>query len=73
MRALSERQLAHVAPAPTWDAAAAALQTALDEWLTQEEAVASVVLLVGPPHSGHTDILRAWAERQTRGQGDCNL
>ncbi|NLF77241.1 MAG: hypothetical protein GX573_16210 [Chloroflexi bacterium] len=67
LRTLSERQLARVAPAPTWDAAAAALHAALDEWLTQEEAAAPVVLLVGPPYSGHAGILRALAERQGRG------
>lgn len=66
LRVLPEKQLARVAPAPAWDEAAAALHTALTEWLAQKEAPAPVVLLVRPPHSGQTGILTAWAEQQTK-------
>lgn len=63
LRALSERQLTWIAPALAWDDAATALQTVLDAWLEREVKV-PIVLLVGPPYSGHADILRAWAEQQ---------
>lgn len=66
LRGLSEQQLARVAPAPAWNAATAALQIALEAWLEKGAAAAPVVLLVGPPHSGYIDILRAWAEQETR-------
>ncbi len=55
--------LERIAPSPPWNDAAAALCVELDHWLSLEVPDPPVVVLVGPPHSGHTDILRAWAEQ----------
>jgi hypothetical protein len=64
LQALSEAQLAHLVPSPDWCGAAAVLATRLTDWLAQPDPEQPVVLLVGAPYNGHTQILAAWAEQQ---------
>lgn len=65
LHVLPRWQIERAAPAPDWHDAAEALEIELEEWLGSEEFERPVVVLVGPPHSGHTSILTAWAERQS--------
>jgi hypothetical protein len=64
LQALPAWQLERLVPAPRWDAAAEALQPILVDWLAQEQPDRPIVTLIGPPYSGHADILAAWAEQQ---------
>lgn len=61
LRTLPHWQLERIAPAPDWRGAAEALDIKLEDWLGQEKPDQPVIVLVGPPHSGHTGILTAWA------------
>lgn len=63
LRALPQWQLERVAPAPEWSNSADALDIELKDWFEQEKPDHPVTVMVGPPYSGHTEILMAWAER----------
>lgn len=63
LRALPQWQLERVAPAPEWRNSAEAIDIGLKDWLGQEKPDQPVIVLVGPPHSGHTEILAAWAKQ----------
>jgi len=64
LRRLSDRQIERIAPALDWTGGAEALTTHLEEWLAREESDQSIILLVGPPYSGLTEIVPCWAEQQ---------
>ena len=64
LRALPDWQCQRVAPEPGWHGSAEALTLELHAWLEQEKPGKPVIVLVGPPHGGHTDTLAAWAEQQ---------
>jgi len=64
LKALPEQMLDLVAPLPNWLSAAEALDLKLADWLEQEKSYPCIILLVGPPYGGHTEILRAWAEQK---------
>ncbi len=57
-------QLERIAPAPDWSIAVDTLEAALAGWLDRSPPDPPVYLLVGPPFSGHSCILTAWAERR---------
>jgi hypothetical protein len=59
LRRLPERQLDAVAAAVNWTAAAAVLQHRLE---TGDGG--AVRFVVGPPHSGHVELLRRWGTEQ---------
>ena len=63
LRALPQWQLERIAPAPEWRNSVEAIDIELKDWLVQEKSDQSVIVMVGPPHSGHTEILAAWARR----------
>jgi hypothetical protein len=63
LRALPQWQLERVAPAPEWRNSAEAIDIGLKDWLGQEKPDQPVIVLVGPPHSGHTEILAEWAKQ----------
>jgi hypothetical protein len=65
LRALPRWQLERIAPAPKWRSSAEALDNKLEDWLLQEKPDQPVIVVVGPPHSGNTEILRTWAEQQS--------
>lgn len=46
----------------TWDDAVASLDQSLKTWLKRDGTDLPVCVLVGPPHSGYTDILENWSE-----------
>jgi hypothetical protein len=64
LRMLPPCLLERIAPAPDWNEAAAALAVMLDNWMNQKPPDPAVIILVGSPCGGHTDILKAWVERQ---------
>lgn len=57
-------QLERIAPAPDWLDAAEALGVELEEWLGQENPDQSVIVLLGPPFHGLSEILTTWAEQR---------
>lgn len=57
-------QLERIAPALDWRGAAETLNAHLQDWLEQENPDQPVIVLVGPPYSGHAAILATWAEQQ---------
>lgn len=57
-------QLERLAPAPDWRSAAETLGDHLQDWLEQDNPDQPVIVLVGPPYSGHAAILDAWAEQE---------
>jgi hypothetical protein len=61
--ALRQRQLKHIAPVPQWRNSAEALDIGLKDWLGREKPGHPVIVMVGPPHSGYTEILTAWTKR----------
>lgn len=61
LRALDETRLARLLAAPDRAVAAAALDTALGDWLDREAAQAGVRFIVAQPHSGLDEIVRLWA------------
>lgn len=65
LRALPRWQLECIAPAPEWRSSAEALYIELEDWLVQENPDQPVIVVVGPPHSGNTDILTTLAEQQS--------
>ena len=62
LRTLPQRQLERVAPAPDWRISAEALDIVSKDWLEQKKPDHPGIVLVGPPHSGHTKMLSAWAK-----------
>lgn len=64
LRLLPHYILERIAPSPDWNDAADALGRELAPWLEQEKPDHPVIVLVGPPHGGHTHILSAWAQRR---------
>jgi hypothetical protein len=64
LRLLPDWQIERIAPAPDWAGAAEALTTHLEEWLARENSGQSIIVLVGPPYSGLTEIVPCWAEQQ---------
>lgn len=54
---LSPHQLERISPSPDWQPAAALLGAKLDEWLETWGGVQSAALMVGPPFTGHGEIL----------------
>lgn len=54
-----------LAPAPDWRSSAEALDIELNDWLKQENPAPPVIVMVGPPHSGNIETLKAWAEIQS--------
>ncbi|NYS78834.1 MULTISPECIES: hypothetical protein [Halomonadaceae] len=56
LRALPEVRLAHLVPPIDWSFAAKALAQQL------ESCEAPVIFFITPPHSGHTSVVRQWAE-----------
>lgn len=64
LRALPAWQSKRVAPSPEWHGSAEALTLELTAWLKQEEPDRPAIVLVGPPHGGHSGTLAVWAEQQ---------
>jgi hypothetical protein len=62
LRALSEIQLAHLAPPPDWRAAALALDVALHDRHRATPPNGPVSFVIGQPHAGHDDIVKCWGE-----------
>ena len=58
-------QLDRLAPPPVWRSSAEALDNELSNWLHQENPTPPVIVIVGPPHSGNIETLKAWAELQS--------
>jgi hypothetical protein len=58
-------QLDRLAPVPAWRSSAEALDSELNDWLHQENPAPPVIVIVGPPHSGNIETLKAWAEIQS--------
>ncbi len=60
---LPEWRLQRAAPLPEWSQAAAALDAALGDWVSDRSQDEPVRLLVTPPHIRRGVILTTWAER----------
>ncbi len=57
--------LDRLVPTPDWIAPSVeAIDQALDQWTQADEAEAGCQIIVGAPHSGIDNIIRAWAEKQ---------
>jgi hypothetical protein len=63
LRSASVRLLDRVAPAPRWGAAERALESSLAEWRDAERAEQTVQVVIGPPGTGTSHVVRKWAER----------
>jgi hypothetical protein len=63
LRSASVSLLDRVAPAPLWGAAERALESGLAEWKEQEKPAQAVQVVVGPPGTGTSHVVRRWAER----------
>ena len=57
-------QLDRLAPIPTWQSSAEALNNELSDWLHQEAPTPPVIVIIGPPHSGNIETLKTWAKIQ---------
>ena len=57
----SEMQLSRLVPAIDWHLGAEALEVKLKDWPAPKEQNSPIRFLIGPPYSGHTDILKLWA------------
>jgi hypothetical protein len=62
LRTFSETQLSRIAPPIDWSLGAESLDIKLENWPEQKKQYSPIRFLVGPPYSGHTDILRLWAK-----------
>lgn len=60
---LPDWQLECIAPAPEWHDPVVALDGELKDWLVQEKPGSPFIVMVGPPHNGHCEILTSWAQR----------
>ncbi len=63
LRALPEVRLEHLVPPLDWNAAAAALDASLTDWMAAQVPDRSVRFVIGQPHGGHGEILRHWRTR----------
>jgi hypothetical protein len=62
LRTFSDTQLSRIAPAIDWHKGAESLDVKLRDWLEQKKQNPPILFLIGPPYSGHSDILRLWAK-----------
>jgi hypothetical protein len=62
LRKFSETQLSRIAPAIDWHPGAESLDVKLQDWPEQKKENSPIRFLIGPPYSGHADILRLWAK-----------
>jgi len=62
LRTLSETQLSRIAPAIDWHLGAKSLDIKLADWPDQKKQNFPIRFLIGPPYSGHADILLLWAK-----------
>jgi hypothetical protein len=63
LRSASVSLLDRVAAAPRWGAAERALESCLAKWKEQEQTDQTVKIIVGPPGTGTSHVVRRWAER----------
>jgi hypothetical protein len=63
LRSASVRLLDRVAPVPKWGSAERALESGLAKWKEQEQPDQMVQVVVGPPGTGTSHVVRRWAER----------
>ncbi len=63
LRPLSQCQIDHIAPSQHGYTPARILEKGLGEWPGQENPGQPVRVMIGPPESGHPQMLRAWAEK----------
>ena len=66
LRSLPRWQLECIAPAPEWLRSAELLNIELENRLGKEKPDQPIIVMVGPPHGGHTEILTAWATLKGR-------
>lgn len=59
---LPQCQLDRLAPVPVWQNSAKVLESELSDWLQQKNPTPPVIVIVGPPHSGNIETLKAWQE-----------
>lgn len=64
LETLPRWQLDRLAPPPDWHGAAQVLSVEIKDWLQEKSPAVPVIVLVGPPYSGHGDVLAAWAEQE---------
>ncbi|MFZ7111530.1 MAG: hypothetical protein ACOWYE_07590 [Desulfatiglandales bacterium] len=60
---LDEARLAHLLAPVNWDAVVTALDSALQDWVQDKGAKATVRFVIGQPHSGLAETVRRWATR----------
>jgi hypothetical protein len=63
LRSASLKLLDRVAPSPRWGATERALESAFAEWKEAEQPEQSVQVVIGPPGTGTSHVVRKWAER----------
>jgi hypothetical protein len=63
LRSASLRLLDRVAPSPRWGATERALESALAEWRDASGTDRMIQVVVGPPGTGTSHVVRKWAER----------
>ena len=63
LRPLSHYQIEDIAPPQHWHTPALAIDKGLGEWLGRENPDQPVMVMIGPPGCGHTQMLRAWAKQ----------
>lgn len=64
LQPLSQCQINTIAPPQHWNTPAQAITQGLGEWLGLKNPDQPVMSMIGPPGSGHSLMLRAWAEQQ---------
>lgn len=62
---LPNSQLDRLAPVPAWQNSAEVLESEITDWLHQQNFGPPVIVIIGPPHSGNIETLKAWAEIQS--------
>ncbi|MFO8085373.1 MAG: hypothetical protein R6U27_13755 [Desulfobacterales bacterium] len=60
--AIEETRLNKIIPVPNWKIPAAALDEALKNWMESQKVTDPFKLIIGPPFSGHSEILSTWAK-----------
>lgn len=61
LRVLPQWQIERIRSTAEWRGSTEALNLKLHDWLGQEKPDPPVIVMVGPPHGGLSDILAAWA------------
>jgi hypothetical protein len=61
LRKVSKALLSKIVPVVDWQPGAEVLNAKLKDWLDQQNQHSFVRFFIGPPYSGHADILRLWA------------